>query len=88
MVHQALFTVVDVLADIEGVDPSELTPPVEKCVSTDALQHLAAHSSRSWELSFDFTDHRVTVAGDGWISVDGERTERWRSADEPRCRSP
>lgn len=84
MVDQAHLTVINVISDSEGVDPSDLTPPLEERVDTDAIQRLAAHSGRSWELSFEFADHRVTVSGDGWVSVDGERIERWRSTDKPR----
>lgn len=82
MTRHILLTTIEAISDVEGVAPSALTPPLENCIDTDALQHVAGHDSRSWELSFGYNDHQVTVSGDGWVSVDGERVEQWRSRDD------
>lgn len=78
MGHQLVLTIADILSDIQEVDPVALTPRLEECVSTDALQQLVNHDSEAWTLSFEFTDHEVTVSADGWVSVDGEQIQRWR----------
>lgn len=85
----ALTATIEALSDVKGVAPSALTPPLEQCVDTDALQQLAGHDSRSWELAFDYNGYQVTVSGDGWVSVDGEQVKQWCSHDgESRHKVP
>lgn len=82
MVTRVVDGVVRTIADVRGVDPVELDSRVEDWIDSDALRQLAAHGSDSWTLTFEFRDHHVTVAGDGWILLDGDRVRRWKSEDE------
>lgn len=81
MPEGAVLEVVKTIANVEGTDPLELDDVLEDHVPTDALRLLIGHDDRAWRLTFDFRSRRVTVRGDGWILVDGERANQWRSGD-------
>lgn len=76
-----LLHVVEVVSEVEDVDPLELKPPLEPYVSMDALKHLGNHESSSWELPFDYLDHEMSITSNGWISVDGDQVRRWKAAE-------
>lgn len=88
MAHRVLVGVIEAIAAAEGVDPARLDTVLEDCIDTDALRQLADHDANSWTLSFEFSDHRVGVAGDGWVLVDGDRTTRWRAAHDRDADGP
>lgn len=62
---EALTTrVVREIADREGVDPIELSPPLNTVIDGDAVEALFAGENRDQvELEFTYADHRVTVVG-------------------------
>lgn len=88
MAHRVLLGVVEAVADVEDVDATELDLVLEDWIDTDALERLAAHEGSSWSLSFEFADHRLTVEGDGWILIDGERQRRWDTPIDGNGRVP
>lgn len=84
MDYQLPRDVVDAVSDVRGIDPLELDPALEDCINTTALRQLARHDTDGWELAFEFSEHTVTVTGDGWIDVDGEHASRWDARNEEK----
>lgn len=59
------------VADREGVDPLELSPPLHAVVDADAIEALfAGVDGDGLELEFTYADHRITVAGPGDVSIE------------------
>jgi len=77
MTDSVSLSIVEALADAEGVEPGDLDYTLEAHIDTDALAQLASHSSASWTLSFEVPDHEVTVEGDGRVLVDGYEKATW-----------
>ncbi|MFB6080918.1 MAG: HalOD1 output domain-containing protein [Haloferacaceae archaeon] len=67
----------ETVADLQGVDATELEYTLHDYVDTDALRLLANQGRGSWRLSFELPDHDVTVRSDGTILVDAVRTATW-----------
>jgi len=63
--------VVSAVATIDGVDPMDLNPTLQRAVDADALASLASHDGTDWRLEFPLGDHEVAVEGDGTVVVDG-----------------
>jgi hypothetical protein len=65
--ESALFAV----ADHEGVDPTELTPPLAEVVDPDALDRLLGSANPREDVTVEFTyrGHDVVVSADGEVTV-------------------
>lgn len=64
---------VETIARREGADPSDL-PPLYDAVDTDALDRLAGPRGAGTgdvEVTFAYQGYRVTVRGDGRVSLAG-----------------
>lgn len=64
--------VVEAVAEAEGTDPLELTPPLYDAVDSDALDRLFADASTDgrMEVAFAYRGYDVSVRGDGSVSVE------------------
>jgi hypothetical protein len=62
--------VVEAVAAADGVDPAELDA-LHEYINSDALSALSEQERGDWRLTFQFSDHHVTVAHDSQILVDG-----------------
>jgi len=69
--------IVTTVADVKGVEPTELDYALQEHIDTDALQQLASDRDASWMLSFELPDHEITVTNDGLILVDGDLEDTW-----------
>ncbi|MGQ4556649.1 HalOD1 output domain-containing protein [Halobellus sp. GM3] len=69
MAEHLISTIVEQIADAEGVDAAELGLSLGDYVDLDALETLAAHDSGSWALVFETPTYEVTVRHDGSVSV-------------------
>ena len=66
--------VIERIAELEGTDPIELTPPLYTAVDPDALDSLfhsatADESNPGGRVSFSYCGYDVTVRSDGEVSV-------------------
>ena len=61
------------VAQADGVEPTELDVRLQDYIDVDAIERLVAHDSSSWSLSFELSDHDVTITGSGVILIDGTR---------------
>lgn len=64
--------IIDAVADAEGVEPRELSPPLYDVVAPDALEALfggAGERTTRTTLSFEYGDYGVTVAGEGGETI-------------------
>lgn len=66
-------TIVEVVADLEGVDPSELTPPLYSVIDPDALESLFTSTDGDGpshgHVSFRYHGYDVRVSSDGAIGI-------------------
>jgi len=62
--------IVEAVAAADGVDPTELDPLYEY-INPEALVILAKQERGEWSLTFQFSDHQITVSHDSRILVDG-----------------
>ncbi len=66
--------VVKKLAEIEDVDPLELTPPLYQVVDPDALDQILAATPTAGrmdgQVTFPYKGYEVTVCGDGYVSIE------------------
>ncbi|WP_252699659.1 HalOD1 output domain-containing protein [Natronosalvus vescus] len=71
-------SVVEAVAEAEGVDPLELSPPLYDVIDPDALDQVFAPTSMEsrmeGEVTFSYNGYEVTVCGDGYVTVE-ERNE-------------
>ncbi|MFB6309340.1 MAG: HalOD1 output domain-containing protein [Haloarculaceae archaeon] len=71
-------SVVEAMAEAEGVDPTELTPTLYEVIDPDALEQLfASPMPAGWmegRVTFFYNGYEVTVCGDGYVVVE-ERGE-------------
>jgi len=77
-VDDVIYNVVEKVAEVEGVDPLELTPPLFEVIDPDALGQIFATAPTAGrmdiQVSFHHNGYDVTVCGDGDVSVE-EREE-------------
>lgn len=70
-------SVVEAVAEAEGVEPEELEPLYE-VVDPDALEELFAPTSTTGRMEgrvvFTYDGYEVTVCGDGFVSVEPDGT--------------
>lgn len=59
------------MADADGVEPAELDSLYDY-MDPEALYKLSEQGQGQWSLTFQFSDHQVTVTHDSQILVDGE----------------
>ncbi len=69
-------TVVEAVADAEGVPPLDLRPPLYRAVDLDALDKLFPPPSLErgqpdGQVTFEYRSYEVTVRADGTVSVVG-----------------
>lgn len=66
--------VVEAIADAEGIDATELSPPLYEAIDTDALNKLFAatrlNEGMSGQISFCYRGYDVTVYDDGQVAVE------------------
>jgi hypothetical protein len=65
--------VVEAVAEAEGVDSVDLTPPLYEAVDPDALNRLFAATPSAGRMEgrvcFRYNGYEVTVWGDGYVSI-------------------
>lgn len=71
------FRVVEAIADEEGVEPAALRPPLASVVDPTALDQLFEWSEGHEDamVRFHYPGYRVSVAGDGDVSVEVAEAE-------------
>lgn len=62
-------SIVTQIADVEGVDPTDLEPPLHAVVDPDALERLVDSSEAALSITFTYRGHRVRVDGSGAVDV-------------------
>lgn len=77
-------SVIETIAEYEGVDPLEFDQPLAEVVDTDALDSIigngvAGHASSDIAIRFSYHGHGVQVSSDGSIEISSHTaTERSR----------
>lgn len=71
-------SVIEAVAEAEGADPIELSPPLYDVIDPDSLNQVFAPTPTDGRmkgtLTFSYNGYEVTVCGDGDVSID-ERDE-------------
>lgn len=67
--EQTSLAVVEKVAEVEGVSPDTLTPPLYETIDPDALDALVRNRGFTGEVKFTYHDNRVLVDSDGHITV-------------------
>ena len=62
-------SIVTQIATIEGVEPTDLEPPLHDVVDPEALDRVVESGRAGLEVAFTYRDHRVRVSGDGSVDV-------------------
>lgn len=67
-------TIVELIADLEGVDPVELTPPLYSVINPDALESLfdtsaSDESPPSGHVCFHYCGYEIRVESDGELAI-------------------
>lgn len=66
-------SVIEAVAEAEGVDPLELTPPLYEVIDPDALDHVFAttptDNRMDGKVTFGYNGYEVAVWGSGYVSV-------------------
>lgn len=70
--------VVEAVAEVQGISPLDVRPPLYEVVDPDSLDELFASGSATADRTagrvvFPYGDYEVTVSGNGEISVDAAR---------------
>lgn len=66
--------IIDLIADLQGVDPVELTPPLYSVIDPDALDALF-HSSTgdasqtSGHVDFEYCGYEIRIQSDGEVAI-------------------
>ncbi|WP_436926970.1 HalOD1 output domain-containing protein [Halosimplex amylolyticum] len=61
--------VIDVVAALEGIPPTELTPPLYDVVDPEALEMFAEKVSLG-KVMFNYNGYEVSVHADGYVAVE------------------
>ena len=65
--------VVKMVAEVEGVDPLKLTPPLYEVIDPDALDQVFASMPTAGrmegQVTFTYNGYKIKVCGDGYVSV-------------------
>lgn len=59
--------IVNKIAEMEGVDPTNLNQPLGKVIDPEALERVTQFDAGHVE--FDYAGYRVTVSTDGYVEV-------------------
>lgn len=62
-------TVVDAVAEAEGVDATALTPPLGEVIDTDALEKLVRESDTETAVEFEYRGWLIEVQASGDVSL-------------------
>ena len=66
--------VIETVAEAEGVDTEDLTPPLYDVVNPDALEQLFSATSTAGrtegKVVFSYRTHEITVTADGLVRVE------------------
>ncbi|WP_331235234.1 HalOD1 output domain-containing protein [Natronorarus salvus] len=62
--------VIGSIAEAEGTDPLELTPPLYEVIDLSALESLFTDGKTLGKVVFNYNDYEVSVFSDGYISVE------------------
>lgn len=73
--------VVSRLADLEGVEPTDLDFALADYIEPQALEAVVSHHSEQCELTFEVPGYRITVFGSGEFTI--ESLEESEPADQP-----
>lgn len=63
-------TIVETIAEAEGIDPLELTPPLYDVIDPDALADLFTDGRTIGRIIFNYNSFEVSVFSDGYVSID------------------
>lgn len=63
-------SIVEAVAAVDGVDTAELEPLYEY-IDPAVLNKLYGQKGGQWRLTFQYTDHQITLTHDGKLFVDG-----------------
>ena len=62
-------TVVKSIAEAEGTDPIDLTPPLYEVIDPNALERLFENKQALGKVIFNYNSYEVSVFTDGYVSV-------------------
>lgn len=62
--------VIDAVAAVEGIPPTELTPPLYDVVDPEALQSVFAGKASMGKVIFNYNSCEVSVNADGYVAVE------------------
>lgn len=62
-------TVIEAIADAEGVNPTELSPPLYEVIDPDALENLFTSGLTSGKVVFNYNRCEVSVFSDEYVVV-------------------
>ena len=62
-------TIVESIAEAEGTDPIELTPPLYEVIDPDSLESLFDNKQALGKIIFNYNSYQVSVFPDGYVSV-------------------
>lgn len=65
--------VVECLADADGLESTELDYNLHDYIDPDVLRKLGEMEKGTWEITFQVSDHQVTINQDEVIFIDGIR---------------
>ncbi|WP_226483266.1 HalOD1 output domain-containing protein [Natrinema amylolyticum] len=65
--------VIECLADADGLEPTELDYNLHDYIDPDVLRKLGEMERGTWEITFQVSDHQVTINQDGGIIIDGAK---------------
>lgn len=68
-----LHAIIELLMDLEGVDPLELDP-LYNYLNPDAFKELRAQEDSHWQVTFYIDDYEVKVSSQGAVSVYGSQS--------------
>lgn len=72
-VDTVVYKIVKKIAEVEDIDPLELTPPLSEVIDPDALEQIFATTPTADQMqvqvTFSYNGYEVTVCGDG-VSVE------------------
>lgn len=63
-------TVIEAVAEAEGVSPAELHPPLYEVINPEALDCLFAETASIGKVVFNYNSCEVSVFPDGYIAVE------------------
>lgn len=68
-------TITHAVADVEGLSPTQVDPPLDDVVDTDLLDRLFARTADetgdpAGRVIFPYRGHEVTVHADGFVTID------------------